>query len=184
MRVAFSFTNHKKAKHPKRCFAFFVRLAAHENAERCARRQWRDRRRVRNRKCAAQRYAIPSASPPYGLPGAAMIADEKAARQKNHEKQCVFHGFLLFKRQKWAFFEKRAKIRFYGCFFVNYRKNRVWTVDYKVSIINGFYKMLGWRKIAPTFFDFGKKSIERKNPVEWICYKTLRRSSSIPDSIV
>ena len=30
----------------------------------------------------------------------AMIADEKAARQKNHEKQCVFHGFLLFKWQK------------------------------------------------------------------------------------
>ena len=27
----------------------------------------------------------------------AMIADEKAAR-KNHEKQCVFHGFLLFMR--------------------------------------------------------------------------------------
>ena len=25
-----------------------------------------------------------------------MIADEKAARQKNHEKQYVFHGFLLF----------------------------------------------------------------------------------------
>ena len=24
-----------------------------------------------------------------------MIADEKAARQKNHEKQYVFHGFLL-----------------------------------------------------------------------------------------
>ena len=34
------------------------------------------------------------------LSGAAMIADEKAARQKNHEKRIVFHGFLLFKRQK------------------------------------------------------------------------------------
>ena len=32
-----------------------------------------------------------------------MIADEKAARQKNHEKQYVFHGFLLFMRQKRVF---------------------------------------------------------------------------------
>ena len=38
-----------------------------------------------------------------------MIADEKAARQKNHEKQCVFHGFLLFKRQKKSIFEKWSK---------------------------------------------------------------------------
>ena len=27
-----------------------------------------------------------------------MIADEKAARQKNHEKRTFFHGFLLFMR--------------------------------------------------------------------------------------
>ena len=32
-----------------------------------------------------------------------MIADEKAARQKNHEKRTVFHGFLLFKRQERVF---------------------------------------------------------------------------------
>ena len=54
-----------------------------------------------------------------------MIADEKAARQKNHEKRIVFHGFLLFKRQKRAFFKNGAKIRFDGCFFANYQKNRI-----------------------------------------------------------
>ena len=32
-----------------------------------------------------------------------MIADEKAARQKNHEKHIVFHGLLLFKRQERVF---------------------------------------------------------------------------------
>ena len=103
--------------------------AAHENAERCARRQGRSSRQgafcghlasqnatlfasvaplpEKSLRCkffmiaadikrAAQRYAIPSASPPYSHSGAAMIADEKAARQKNHEKRIVFHGFLLF----------------------------------------------------------------------------------------
>ena len=54
-----------------------------------------------------------------------MIADEKAARQKNHEKQCVFHGFLLFKRQKRVFLKSGAKIKFYGCFFADYQKNRI-----------------------------------------------------------
>ena len=42
----------------------------------------------------------------------AMIADEKAARQKNHEKQYVFRGFLLFKRRKRAFMKSEAKIIF------------------------------------------------------------------------
>ena len=46
------------------------------------------------------------------LTGAAMIADEKAARQKNHEKQYVFHGFLLFKHRKRAFMKSEAKIIF------------------------------------------------------------------------
>ena len=32
------------------------------------------------------------------LVSSSMIADEKAARQKNHEKRTVFHGFLLFMR--------------------------------------------------------------------------------------
>ena len=41
-----------------------------------------------------------------------MIADEKAARQKNHEKQYVFRGFLLFKRRKRAFMKSEAKIIF------------------------------------------------------------------------
>ena len=42
----------------------------------------------------------------------AMIADEKAARQKNHEKRTVFHGFLLFMRQKRVFMESEVKIIF------------------------------------------------------------------------
>ena len=46
------------------------------------------------------------------LPGAAMIADEKAARQKNHEKRTVFHGFLLFMRQKRVFMKSEVKIIF------------------------------------------------------------------------
>lgn len=37
------------------------------------------------------------------LGNADMIADEKAARQKNHEKHIVFHGLLLFKRQERVF---------------------------------------------------------------------------------
>ncbi len=41
-----------------------------------------------------------------------MIADEKAARQKNHEKQYVFHGFLLFMRQKRVFMKSEVKIIF------------------------------------------------------------------------
>ena len=47
-------------------------------------------------KHAAQRYAIPSASPPYGLPGAAMIADEKAARQKTMKNNAFFMVFYYF----------------------------------------------------------------------------------------
>ena len=46
------------------------------------------------------------------LSGAAMIADEKAARQKNHEKRTVFHGFLLFMRQKRVFMKSEVKIIF------------------------------------------------------------------------
>ena len=42
----------------------------------------------------------------------AMIADEKAARQKNHEKRTVFHGFLLFMRLKRALMKRGAKIIF------------------------------------------------------------------------
>ena len=41
-----------------------------------------------------------------------MIADEKAARQKNHEKRTVFHGFLLFMRQKRVFMKSEVKIIF------------------------------------------------------------------------
>ena len=37
MRVAFSFTNHRKAKHLKGYFAFFVCLKTHEVFERFAR---------------------------------------------------------------------------------------------------------------------------------------------------
>ena len=54
-----------------------------------------------------------------------MIADEKAARQKNHEKQYVFHGFLLFMRQKRVFMKSEVKIIFQGCFFVNFQENRI-----------------------------------------------------------
>lgn len=43
---------------------------------------------------------------------ATMIADEKAARQKNHEKRTVFHGFLLFMRQKRVFMKSEVKIIF------------------------------------------------------------------------
>ena len=38
-----------------------------------------------------------------------MIADEKAARQKKHEKRIVFHAFLLFKHRKRAFMKSEAK---------------------------------------------------------------------------
>ena len=41
-----------------------------------------------------------------------MIADEKAARQKNHEKRTVFHGFLLFMQQKRVFMKSEVKIIF------------------------------------------------------------------------
>ena len=41
-----------------------------------------------------------------------MIADEKAARQKKHEKRIVFHAFLLFKHRKRAFMKSEAKIIF------------------------------------------------------------------------
>ena len=41
-----------------------------------------------------------------------MIADEKAARQKNHEKRTVFHVFLLFMRQKRVFMKSEVKIIF------------------------------------------------------------------------
>lgn len=51
-------------------------------------------------KHAAQRYAIPSASPPYGLPGAAMIADEKAARQKTMKNNAFFMVFCYFDFEK------------------------------------------------------------------------------------
>ena len=46
------------------------------------------------------------------LGNADMIADEKAARQKNHEKRTVFHGFLLFMRQKRVFMKSEVKIIF------------------------------------------------------------------------
>ena len=42
----------------------------------------------------------------------AMIADEKAARQKKHEKQYVFHAFLLFKHRKRAFMKSEARAAF------------------------------------------------------------------------
>lgn len=45
-------------------------------------------------------------------PSPTMIADEKAARQKNHEKRTVFHGFLLFMRQKRVFMKSEVKIIF------------------------------------------------------------------------
>ena len=48
----------------------------------------------------------------YGCTRPTMIADEKAARQKNHEKQYVFHGFLLFMRQKRVFMKSEVKIIF------------------------------------------------------------------------
>lgn len=35
----------------------------------------------------------------------AMIADEKAARQKNHEKRTVFHGFFVY-AAKTSIYEK------------------------------------------------------------------------------
>ena len=130
MRVAFSFTNHKKAKHPFGCFAFFRALrSARKRRALCAstltlvaaRRVLRAfcfaKRRAfyacrsssrkifalqiffgiaTDTKHAAQRYAIPSASPPYGLPGAAMIADEKAARQKTMKNNAFFMVFCYF----------------------------------------------------------------------------------------
>ena len=46
------------------------------------------------------------------LVSSSMIADEKAARQKNHEKRTVFHGFLLFMRQKRVFMKSEVKIIF------------------------------------------------------------------------
>ena len=58
----------------------------------------------------------------------------KGCKTKKPWKTMRFHGFLLFKRQKWTFLKSGAKIRFYGCFFVNYQKNRIWTVDIGVTI--------------------------------------------------
>ena len=55
----------------------------------------------------------------------AMLADEKAARQKNLEKQDGFQGFLLCMRLKRALMKRVAKILFYGCFFANCQKNRI-----------------------------------------------------------
>lgn len=46
----------------------------------------------------------------------AMLADEKAARQKNLEKQYGFQGFLLCMRLKRALMKRGAKIIFYGRF--------------------------------------------------------------------
>ena len=46
-----------------------------------------------------------------------MIADEKAARQKNHEKQYVFRGFLLFFWQKQGIFTMERKILILCCLF-------------------------------------------------------------------
>ena len=43
----------------------------------------------------------------------AMLADEKAARQKNLEKQYGFQGFLLCMRLKRALMKRGAKIIFY-----------------------------------------------------------------------
>ena len=112
MRVAFSFTNHRKIPYTKNGARDFCVPTAEMDF---TSRQWRDRRRDGGRiEFAAQRYAIPSQAElaPYGLPGAAMIADEKAARQKNHEKRTVFHGFLLFMRQKRVFMKSEVKIIF------------------------------------------------------------------------
>jgi len=52
------------------------------------------------------------AAQPQALSGAAMIADEKAARQKKHEKRIVFHAFLLFKHRKRAFMKSEARAAF------------------------------------------------------------------------
>ena len=60
----------------------------------------------------------------------AMLADEKAARQKNLEKQDGFQGFLLCMRLKRALMKRVAKIIFYDCFFANCQKNRIWTAGY------------------------------------------------------
>lgn len=46
----------------------------------------------------------------------AMLADEKAVKQKNHEKQYGFQGFLLCMRLKRALMKRGAKIIFYGRF--------------------------------------------------------------------
>ena len=48
---------------------------------------------------ARRLVGVAGSNPAWG----AMIADEKAARQKNHEKHIVFHGLLLFKRQERVF---------------------------------------------------------------------------------
>ena len=55
----------------------------------------------------------------------AMLADEKAVKQKNLEKQYGFQGFLLCMRLKRALMKRGAKIIFYGRFFANYQKNRI-----------------------------------------------------------
>ena len=57
---------------------------------------------------ARRLVGVAGSNPAWG----AMIADEKAARQKDHEKRTVFHGFLLFMRQKRVFMKSEVKIIF------------------------------------------------------------------------
>ena len=59
------------------------------------------------------------------LTGAAMIADEKAARQKSHEKQYVFRGFFAVLAAKTSIDAKLSKDNILWLFFVIYQKNRI-----------------------------------------------------------
>ena len=77
--------------------------------------RWGERRR----KPRAPNFA----AQPQALSGAAV-------NSSSLNKEVAKISFLLCMRLKRALMKRGAKIIFYGCFFANYQKNRVWTAGY------------------------------------------------------